>query len=240
MERDLADRSEQLKHVNSELQFKMQSCSVCCFKAWKHLEGLSDVWRQRGWLVIVSHLKCLIFSPFSTVCLQAAYPGWPSSAWGVSSSWEPTRRSAVLCYSSTSSSDGQVRSPDLLQELQEKASPGSGTPVPWSPPTMHSNAAGSLKNKGHLVLRERAVRKSDSMTHRSCWSVPCRLNWTDSVASVELHNMSSEASLLLMWVNEWVTVLKTVSSSTLLPFGMPSPALFHDHFSVLSIFSPLH
>lgn len=45
----------------------------------------------------------MYLSSFSSACLRAAYRGWPSSAWVVSSSSEPTRRSAaplsqhVLC-----------------------------------------------------------------------------------------------------------------------------------------------
>ena len=55
---------------------------------------------------------------FSAVCLQAAYQGWPSSAWAVLSSWEPTRRSVALCYSRKSSLT--VLSSDLVEEPQGK------------------------------------------------------------------------------------------------------------------------
>lgn len=98
------------------------------------------------------HLKDIFF-PVPTVCLQVAYRGWPSSAWEASSSWEPTRRSAVLCYSSTSSTHGQVQSPGG-KHLEE------GGPLSPGGPNLHSNAAEPLRNQGHL-LRGGAVHKLD-------------------------------------------------------------------------------
>ncbi|XP_041835607.1 S-adenosylmethionine mitochondrial carrier protein isoform X3 [Melanotaenia boesemani] len=49
-------------------------------------------------------------------CLRAAFQGWHSSAWAVSSSWEPTRRCAVLYYSRKSPL--AVLSPNMVEGLQ--------------------------------------------------------------------------------------------------------------------------
>lgn len=165
-------------------------------------------------------------SSFSAGCLRAAYRGWPSSAWVVSSSWEPTRRSAALCCSGTSSP--AVLSPDPVQgETAGKASPEV---APWRPPRVPPRCRAPLappRSEEHLVLEGRVVHGPHRFTQGDAFLLISALqiefnslgsHFCESTSgSVKCsrtpsHQTSNEASLLFyVCVNQWVLVLKTVS-----------------------------
>uniref|UniRef100_A0AAQ4R9V1 Mitochondrial S-adenosylmethionine carrier protein n=1 Tax=Gasterosteus aculeatus aculeatus TaxID=481459 RepID=A0AAQ4R9V1_GASAC len=70
--------------------------SLVQFPLWEYLKTL---WSRRQGHTLYSW-QAAVCGAFA-VCSRAAYRGRPSSAWEVSSSWEPTRRSAALCCRSS-------------------------------------------------------------------------------------------------------------------------------------------
>lgn len=142
-------------------------------------------------------LDTRLFSPLSPVCLLAAYQGWLSSAWAASSSSEPTRRSAALCYSSTTC--GRPESwPD--GENRKSVSGGGGHRTLLCP-----EEPGSERRVAHGV---------DCITQGAAFLLIGGLSWSAAQTTdeqfVEMmpHCIVLKPVMLNACVSEWVMLLK--------------------------------
>lgn len=150
--------------------------------------------------------KHMLLSPLSPVCLLAAYRGWPSSAWVVSSSSEPMRRSAALCYSSTTCDCPESWPDGENQNSREIVSGNGGSSILLSPlkwgreETLTGMTALPRVPHSYLLIRH-------SKHHRIFWN------------EATLYHLGQRSHCSQQWlgpfmfhvfVREWVMWLKTV------------------------------
>lgn len=150
--------------------------------------------------------KHMLLSPLSPVCLLAAYRGWPSSAWAVSSSSEPMRRSAALCYSSTTCDCPESWPDGENQNSREIVSGNGGSSILLSPlkwgreETLTGMTALPRVPHSYLLIRH-------SKHHRIFWN------------EATLYHLGQCSHCSQQWlgpfmfhvfVREWVMWLKTV------------------------------